>query len=831
MPKVLRLPAVVHLSITGDEGPPTAVAEEREALKFFSPRRAKPPEPFSRTAVARELAAWLSVEEERSRDLATRGVLRRVIARSALRGSEPLSVKASAASALHARIHRAGTKGASSPRKPFRLEGRPRLRQDEKLRDAWQPNVHTAPAARQRRRTRRTWPFGEPRRVLRGEPVRIGLSALALGGAVLVLASLSNLPFIAQHVETAAGRGTSALTKGVRALLTADTRAGTRDFRDALAQYREAIRHLQESTTLLQRTVARLDPASRFSTAQTLLAVGENAAALGAEAAEVVERFQGGSASLTETLEGALPSFSRLAEGLADILKKLDAVDRTALPDEATETVAVLQQNLFVLQRGIEAFLKSHAVVLELLGSRHDRQYLVMFQNNRELRPTGGFIGSFALVDVSRGEVRKVHVDTIYNPDGQLKDFLVPPAPLQKITDRWFTRDANWFADFRTSAQKVAHLFERSAGPTVDGVLAVTPTLLEDLLRFTGPIPMPDYGVTVTAENVTAETQRLVTYEYDRERNEPKAFIADLVPEVLSRMTTLPRERWGELTGTLLEALAKKHLLVYLRSEEAETAVVQLGWGGTLPVLPSPSAKGAVLADHLGRIEANIGGHKTDDLIEQSVEHEVTAASHGSVDVTLVVTRHHRGSPTGTPGANPAEDPTRKPNIVYERTFVPLESELLEARGFTKALDVPTAYANTAEVEQFLTDNDVVALEQAQRVHESGMTVGSESGFTTFGGWVVTNSEETTVTVLRYRLPSRLPRASLLASVLRYELLLTHQPGHLPVLTRSSLRVPEGFRISWAGPSSAVTKAGEQKVTYAMNVDRDRTWGAVLEEK
>jgi hypothetical protein len=143
-----------------------------------------------------------------------------------------------------------------------------------------------------------------------------------------------------------------------------------------------------------------------------------------------------------------------------------------------------------MLRRGIKSFLTSHAVVLELLGSRQDRQYLVMFQNNRELRPTGGFIGSFALVDVSRGEVRKVLVDTIYNPDGQLKDFLIPPVPLQKITDRWFARDANWFADFRTSASKVAHLFERSGGPTVDGVLAITPVLLEDLLRLTGPISM-----------------------------------------------------------------------------------------------------------------------------------------------------------------------------------------------------------------------------------------------------------------------------------------------------------------------------------------------------
>jgi hypothetical protein len=168
---------------------------------------------------------------------------------------------------------------------------------------------------------------------------------------------------------------------------------------------------------------------------------------------------------------------------------------------------------------------------------------------------------------------------------------------------------------------------------------------------------------------------------------------------------------------------------------------------------------------------------------------------------------------------------------VYERTFVPLGSELLEARGFTRESDVETVYTNTTNYSELLSDPDVTALESNIRSHQSGVEVSAESGFTTIGGWVVTNPEETTVTVLRYRLPFRLPRPSLLASVIRYELLLSHQPGHLPVLTRSSLRVPEGFRISWAGPQSAVTSAGERKAAYAALVDRDLTWGAVLEEK
>lgn len=820
-PAVLRLPSVIRLPVLGDLELPGDVEtpDQAEELQFLPPPAAVIPESLSRVVVTEELAAALSAEAERLKLIATRAAAHRATARAALREAHHPSP--SVASVFHERLIQTSER-RSHPLPQTRSSISKAARKHVRMARAPKPQVIIVPAQKRPRRLRARFRFRES--------LRVGIGALAFGGLFASLASFGDLPRIARHVETIAGRGTAALTKGVHSLLVADTRAGTRDFTQALSEFQEALRQLNHSTTLLQRIAARMDPQARLEAARTLLTAGERSAALGVEVTKIVELFQReGKETLTETLEAALPGLTRLEVSLSDVLKDLGEVERASLPEDAVGNTASLRQILRVLQRSVRGFLASHAVVLELLGSRHDRQYLVMFQNNRELRPTGGFIGSFALLDVSQGEVRKVRVDTIYNPDGQLKDFLVPPVPLQKITDRWFTRDANWFADFRVSASKVAHLFERSGGPTVDGVLAVTPDVLADLLRLTGPIPMPDYGVTITADNVTEETQRLVTYEYDRERNEPKAFIADLMPEVLNRITAMPRERWGELMETFVEALTKKHFLVYFRNEEAEAAVVQLGWGGALPELPQANA--AVLVDHLGRVEANIGGHKTDTLIEQSVEHEVLIGPEGSANVTLVVTRHHRGSKAGSVGVDPAEDPAQKTNIVYERTFVPLGSELLEARGFTKESDVPSVFANAAAYAEFLTDGDVTALQKNNQAHASGLTIGTESGFTTLGGWVVTRPEETTVTVLRYRLPFQLPRPSLLASILRYELLLSHQPGHLPILTRSSLRVPEGFRISWAGPTTAVTNIGEQKATFAALTDRDLTWGAVLEEK
>ncbi|MDP3685234.1 MAG: DUF4012 domain-containing protein, partial [bacterium] len=577
------------------------------------------------------------------------------------------------------------------------------------------------------------------------EAVRVGAGALAFGGLIILAASAGALPSIAQTVRGKSTHGATALQSGLRSLFTANAQEGQGSFLEAQRTFQDASKELSTSITVAQRIVGAMDPAGRLSRAEALLRMGEQLAQLGKEASGIIGEFQRGGSPLTDALEALSPKLATLDNGLKDVRQQLSGISLGEFQGGEAEEMRAVVRNVEFLDRTIENFLQSEEVVLQLLGARQDRQYLFLFQNNRELRPTGGFIGSFALADVSRGRIRKVRADTIYNPDGQLKDFLLPPQPLRKITDRWYARDANWFADFRVSAAKVAHLFERSGGPTVDGVIAVTPLILEDLLRLTGPIPMPEYGVTVTAENVLEETQRLVTYEYDRERNEPKAFIADLLPEVLARVTRLPREQWGELVDVLINALRSKNLLVYFRDDAAEAAVVTLGWGGAFPQMPPPQPN--VFTDHLGRVEANIGGHKTDDLMEQSVEYDVTIDSEQQATATLVVTRHHRGSRQGTPGMKPDEDPARKPNVIYERTFVPKGSELVEARGFAHAATVPTPLTTNSYTQPLTADPDVQALEDHQREHEHGVLIGEESALTTFGGWVITNPEETTVTV------------------------------------------------------------------------------------
>src|SRR5690606_24264615 len=151
------------------------------------------------------------------------------------------------------------------------------------------------------------------------------------------------------------------------------------------------------------------------------------------------------------------------------------------------------------------------------------KTYLLIFQNYDEARATGGFIGTYGVLKVSNGKIDKLKIESIYNLDGQLFEDIAAPGPFQPAIPKWGIRDANWFADFPTSADKLLYFYEK-VGETADGVIATTPQIFSELLKLTGSIEMGQYGVTLTAENFQEQVQFKTSVDYDKELNEPKKF-------------------------------------------------------------------------------------------------------------------------------------------------------------------------------------------------------------------------------------------------------------------------------------------------------------------
>src|SRR3989344_5241553 len=113
-----------------------------------------------------------------------------------------------------------------------------------------------------------------------------------------------------------------------------------------------------------------------------------------------------------------------------------------------------------------------------------------------ELRPGGGFIGSYGLLTFSKGKITDFSIHDVYDADGQLKGHIEPPFPIRRYLPQihWYMRDSNWDVDFAKAASTSAYFLNAETGKTVDGVIGVDLSFVKNLLSVTGPITVSDYN-------------------------------------------------------------------------------------------------------------------------------------------------------------------------------------------------------------------------------------------------------------------------------------------------------------------------------------------------
>lgn len=517
--------------------------------------------------------------------------------------------------------------------------------------------------------------------------------------------------------------------------------------------------------------------------------------------------------SLLEFVEQAEPFFQSSGQEFSQAEKYFQMVHTESIPADRRQafTRGITWLPLFTQAL---TFSSEHVDVLkELLGGNGPRTYLFLFQNNHELRPTGGFIGSYARLDMNQGQIRQFFVDGIFNPDGQLKENIVPPRPIQKISAGWSLHDSNWFPDFPTSAEKAMFFYEKTGGPTADGVIALTPVVLEQLLRVVGPIDLPDYGITVDADTFMPLLQEEVETKYDKEENTPKKILGDLTGLILERLIVAPKgEILFRLADTLVSLCNERHILLYARNTQVENLISHSGWSGE--VLTAPH-------DYVSVIHTNVNGYKTDGVIQESLRHVASIQDDGSVIDTLSITRKHTGGDTPYEWWN-------KVNADYMRVYVPLGSELLSAEGMTPEFpEAPLDY----DALGFRRDPDVEHEESAIKIDQSsGTRVGEEFNKTVFGNWVYVSPGESVTVTYRYRLPFKLPITVLTDQPpTSFSVLYQKQAGTQGVQLSSQIEYPSTWQPIWQSPENLVTYGRD--LSLEARLDTNLFLGSVFDTK
>lgn len=306
-----------------------------------------------------------------------------------------------------------------------------------------------------------------------------------------------------------------------------------------------------------------------------------------------------------------------------------------------------------------------------LAGYPEPSRFLLLLQNNDELRPTGGFLGTYGILELSGGEIKTLVTEDTYHLDMPVKDSLNTTPPLVLKTylkvDKWFLRDSNWSPDWPTAAKDIQFVYReelnllKQSDPGFSGVVGITPDLISDLIKLTGPITVK--GQEYNQDNFQKLLQYNVEVAYKDDNIsswDRKEIINDIIKELKDRLMAMPLSRVQDLVLILERNLEQKNILVYFNNPIYQDQINDLSWAGRVK---------KVKGDYLMVVDANLAAFKSDAVMVKSINYSLKAQEEYKAKLKLHY-RHTGGFDWRT---------TRYRS--YTRVYVPNGSQIISIKG------------------------------------------------------------------------------------------------------------------------------------------------------
>ncbi len=330
-----------------------------------------------------------------------------------------------------------------------------------------------------------------------------------------------------------------------------------------------------------------------------------------------------------------------MATGQADVNRAVAAIDQAQtaleaapakLPGPIASIRDLMVQRIADYGPVLHAYAELQGTLPGILGWDSPKRYLVLTQDPAELRPTGGFIGSFGTITFDKGHITERHFQDVFLLDlpWDYPFVTAPPALSHYLLgpkQPWQLADANWSPDFPTSAQEAVTLYrnEGGAGP-IDGVLGLTTYTIDDLLSVTGPVTVPDYGVTIASGETTLKVLQNTRVATTPDTNR-KAFLSDFADRLFTALLALPPARWTDLASHGDRFSAQHLLLAWFADPGAEGQMTKLGFGGAVRQDPG---------DFMYPVDANVSPvSKLNAVTDRSLDIAVKLDQYGNADDTL----------------------------------------------------------------------------------------------------------------------------------------------------------------------------------------------------
>lgn len=321
----------------------------------------------------------------------------------------------------------------------------------------------------------------------------------------------------------------------------------------------------------------------------------------------------------TET-EKLRTNLAKMAENLGVLQARLKG-DWSWLPARWRGRLQGEERRVEDYRKKIEIAAKVAGVLPEIVGAEGKRkEYLVLLQNENELRPGGGFIGSYAILSFEGGRLSNLDIRDIYEADGQLKGHVEPPEEIKKYLGEagWYMRDANWQADFVRAAKDIEWFLEKETGRKVDGVVGVNLAVVKAILSVTGEIYVADFKEKINKDNLYEQAEFYAETKFFPGSNQKASFLGGVGRQLFEEIKGLKNEKKLELAAKVAEMLDRNEVQVAFGEKNLGRWAAEMGWDGS--IYQGKCAQERCYADYLYLVEANLGVNKANYFIKRNVE-------------------------------------------------------------------------------------------------------------------------------------------------------------------------------------------------------------------
>ncbi len=396
------------------------------------------------------------------------------------------------------------------------------------------------------------------------------------------------------------------------------------------------------------------------------------------------------------------PKIGEISSKVQFANKELQHIDPYDYPEKISDiNVRNEISKMLQLSEDITLFTTNGAPLLseapDILGMNGERNYLVIFQNDKELRPTGGFMTAYTIMNVNKATFNPSDSSDIYDLDSKYEPTIEAPEPIIKyikgpyvLSPNLRLRDMNWSPDFKESMDLFTREAELAGIDDIDGVIAVDTEVLVKILDVIGPIGVSGFGNFSTeiveechCPQVIYELESFADVEgpivWDPNTGEivyrppnsedRKGIIGPLMNSIMANTLGQPKEKLPQLVQAGFSSMLEKHILFYMMENGEQEAFEKFGVAGTIKDYDG---------DYLHINNANLGGRKSNLYATHEVEQKLSISEDGSMEKTVVITYK-----------NPKEHDGWLNSVLpnWVRVYVPRGSELIDFTGVEEKVD------------------------------------------------------------------------------------------------------------------------------------------------